>query len=96
MTDRCIVNKKFVKLLVEAWREKTLPKVVANWEKLSDETKANMSLVNDLYCGMHLILNFQDYAGAALKEWEQVEANVRTPSVEPQGIGNFLGNQEHL
>lgn len=76
MTDRCVVNKKFVKLL-ETWREKTLPKVVANWENLSDETKANMSSVNDLYCGMHLVLNFQDYAGAALKEWEQVESNGR-------------------
>ncbi|XP_033632036.1 uncharacterized protein LOC117293722 [Asterias rubens] len=84
MTDRCIVNKKFVQLMQE-WREQTLPKVTANWESLSDETKANMTTINDLYCGKHLVLNMQDYAGAALKEWEQVESTT-----------GKLGREKHL
>ena len=84
MTDRCIVNKKFVQLL-EEWREKTLPNVISNWDKLSPETKTNMTTINDLYCGKHLVLNLQDYAGAALKEWEQVESD-----------SGKLGREKHL
>ena len=74
MTDRCIVNKKFVELL-EQWRKEALPKVMEHWDTLSDSVKDNMTIVNDLYCGKHLILNFQEYAGVALNEWEKVEVN---------------------
>lgn len=83
MTDRYIVNKKFVQLL-EVWREKTLPKVTENWDKLSEEVKENMTSVNDLYCGKH-VLNLQDYAGAALYDWEMVESS-----------GGKIGREKHL
>lgn len=79
-----IVNKKLVRLL-EQWREETLPKVVDNWEELSDETKENMKCVNDLYCGKHVVLNLQEYAGSALSDWEVVEAD-----------GAKLGREKHL
>ena len=45
-----------------------------NWDSLSDELKVNMTSINDLYCGKHVILNLQEYAGAALSEWENVES----------------------
>ncbi len=75
MTDRHEVDKKFVELL-QQWRENALPKIVEHWDQLSENVKYNMTIVNDLYCGKHLILNFQDYAGAALNDWEKVEVDV--------------------
>ena len=74
MTDRRVVNKKFVELL-EEWRETTFPKVTKDWDKLSPELKQSMTTINDLYCGKHLVLNLQEYAGAALSDWESVEAS---------------------
>ena len=84
MTDRCVVNRKIVKLL-EEWREKTLPLVVREWETLSDTVKNNLKSVNDLYCGKHVVLNLQEYAGAALYDWEMVEAG-----------GTKIGMKKHL
>ena len=84
MTDRCIVNKKLVRLL-EDWREKTLPKVVESWDSLSLEIKENMTAINDLYCGKHVVLNLQEYAGSALSDWETVESS-----------GGKLGREKHL
>ena len=62
-----------------------MPNVISNWDKLSAETKTNMTAINDFYCGRHLVLNLQDYAGAALKEWEQVESD-----------SGKLGREKHL
>ena len=84
MTDRCIVNKKFIRLL-EEWRQKFLPSVIDNWEQLSGQIKKEMASVNDLYCGKHLVLNFQEYATAALQAWETVES-----------AGRKLGRESHM
>ena len=84
MTDRCVVNKRFVTLL-EEWREKTLSKVIHNWDALSDTVKTNMMTVNDLYCGKHVVLNLQEYAGAALYDCESVES-----------AGGKIGREKHL
>ena len=84
MTDRCIVNKKFVSFLQD-WRKKVLSSTVDNWKQLSTELKADMTRVNDLYCGKHLVLNFQEYAGAALSAWEEVES-----------AGRKLGREQHI
>nr|XP_054753570.1 uncharacterized protein LOC129259298 [Lytechinus pictus] len=84
MTDRCIVNKKFIRLL-EEWRQKFLPSIIDNWEQLSGQLKKEMASVNDLYCGKHLVLNFQEYAAAALQAWETVES-----------AGRKLGRELHM
>ena len=44
-----------------------------------------MTAINDFYCGKHLVLNLQEYAGAALKEWEQVKSAT-----------GKLGREKHL
>ncbi|PIK53027.1 hypothetical protein BSL78_10088 [Apostichopus japonicus] len=82
MTDRCVVNKKFVQLL-EEWRE--VLQETTNWDELSEEVKDAMTTINDFYCGKHLVLNLQDFVGAALKEWEQVESTT-----------GKLGREKHL
>ena len=83
MTDRCIINKKFE--LLEQWREKMLPQITSNWDQLSQAVKEQMTCVNYLYCGKHLVLNLQEYAGAALSDWETVES-----------CGEKLGRERHL
>ena len=74
MTDRSIVNKCYITKL-EKWRASVLPEVMANWEELDEEVKQELATLNDLYCGKHLILNLQEYAGSALCEWEVIEAD---------------------
>lgn len=73
MTDRHIVNKKFVKIL-EEWREQILPLHVENWENLDDKKKTEIISINDFYCGMHFILGLQDNFESNIKEWEKVES----------------------
>ena len=44
-----------------------------------------MTTVNDLYCGKHVVLNLQEYAGSALDDWEAVESG-----------GGKIGREKHL
>ena len=67
MTDRCIVNKAYISKL-EKWRASALPQVVTNWAEIDDNVKQEMSTINDMYCGKHLVLNLQEYAASALYE----------------------------
>ena len=39
-----------------------------DWDKLSEDLKESMTTINDLYCGKHVVLNLQEYAGAALSD----------------------------
>ena len=73
MTDRCVVNKCYVQKL-EKFRASILPKVTENWADIDEETKQHLATINDLYCGKHLVLNLQEYASAALIEWEKIES----------------------
>lgn len=59
--------------------------MVENWHELSDETKEKRESVNDLYCGKHVVLNLQEYAGSALSDWELVNSD-----------GAKLGREKHL
>ena len=83
MSDRASVNKAFVKKLGE-WREKILPNIIADWDDLSEQAKKEIIEINDLYCGKHLVLNFQEYSATALYEWELVESDGK------------LGRKKHL
>ncbi|XP_033646385.1 uncharacterized protein LOC117305613 [Asterias rubens] len=74
MTDRCIVNKAYITKL-EKWRAAALPQVTDNWEEIDDDVKHQLSTINDLFCGKHLVLNLQEYAASALYEWERIEAD---------------------
>lgn len=47
--------------------------------------KKEMTTINDLYCGKHIILNLQEYAGAALNAWEEAESG-----------GRKLGREQHM
>ena len=72
MTDQCVVNKACISKL-EKWRASTLSQVIENWENIDDDVKQEFSTVNDMYCGKHLVLNIQEYAGSALCKWERIE-----------------------
>ena len=41
---------------------------------MTNHIKQKLSTINDMYCGKHLILNLQEYASAALNEWEKIES----------------------
>ena len=71
MSDRHIVEKNFNKIL-EDYRAEVLPEVVSNWSALSIEEKSNFISLNNIFCGMHVIVGLADTAAAVLLEWEKV------------------------
>ncbi len=73
MTDRCVVNKAYITRL-EKFRAAALPQVTKNWQQIDDNVKQRLSTIYDLFCGKHLVLNLQEYAGSALYELENIEA----------------------
>ena len=69
MMDRVAVNKAFVRKFRE-WQAEVLPQVFPQWQQLDEGIHEELVTLNDLYCGKHLVLNFQEYAASALREWE--------------------------
>ena len=53
ITDRHVVNKKFKARLQEV-RETILPKIVNEWDGLTDGEKKNITEIHGLYCGLHV------------------------------------------
>ena len=84
MTDRAAVNKAFIRKF-EDWRAEVLPKVYPNFSSLSESVQKELTEVNALFCGKHLVLNLQEYAQKALYDWEEAEAN-----------GCKLGREKHI
>lgn len=74
MTDMCVVYKCYVQKL-EKFRASVLPKVTDNWADIGEDLKKQLATINDLYCGKHFVLNLQEFASAALLEWEKIESS---------------------
>ena len=68
MSDRCIVQKKFNEIL-QWYRQSILPDVVDEWKSFSDDEKAKISRMNDLFCGLHYIVGLADQAEGALSKY---------------------------
>ena len=81
MSDRHIVQKNF-NILLENYRSQILPSIVSDWDKLSEEARAQLSTLNNFFCGMHLIVGITGTASSCLIEWERSEG-VNTPQTGP-------------
>ena len=66
ISDRRIVEKKFNDLL-EGYRKEILPSIV---DVLSEDEKLHFSLLNNFFCGMHLVVGMADYVLSSSLQWE--------------------------
>ena len=69
MSDQCATNGAFNRLLLDV-RSDVLPKVVENWDNLSDLEKSKLNNLNDFFCKVHPLLSFSQEANKALLQFE--------------------------
>ena len=77
MSDRHIVQKKFISLL-EEYRSQLLPSIVDDWALLSPAEKDHLSSLNNFFCGMHVLVGIADTTSSTLQQWET--AHFETPA----------------
>jgi hypothetical protein len=68
MTYRHVVNKKFAEL-IQVYRENLIPLVVENIRLLSEDQIADISRMNNLFCGLHVLSNMAVAAKQTLHEF---------------------------
>ena len=86
MSDRHIVEKSFNELL-ESYRSEVLPSMVEGWSDLSHDEQAQISNLNNFFCGLHLLVGMADASAAVLLQWE--EANSDMPLGAAARPGHF-------
>lgn len=70
MSDRAGTEKNFNRLL-EEFRKEVLPQVVDNWGALTENQQKPISAMNNLFCGLHLLVGMADVAEESLKKFER-------------------------
>ena len=79
MSDRHIVQKNFNDLL-ESYRSEILPDIITSWKEMSLEEQQQVSLLNNFFCGLHLIVGMADTASSVLIHWETTNVTSTTGS----------------
>ncbi|KAK1164668.1 hypothetical protein AOXY_G15031 [Acipenser oxyrinchus oxyrinchus] len=69
LSDRASTEKKFNSILSQ-YRSKILPDIVDGFTEYSETEQAKLSLVNELFCGLHLIDGLAHQANVTLSVWE--------------------------
>lgn len=70
MSDRAGTEKNFNRLL-EEFRKEVLPQVVDNWDALTENQQKPISAMNNLFCGLHLLVGMVDVAEESLKKFQR-------------------------
>ena len=70
MSDRASSQKAFNTLLSE-YRAEILPKIVTNWDGISEDEQQSMSQMHNFFCGMHLVVNMAETVSESLKLFER-------------------------
>lgn len=70
MSDRAGTEKNFNRLLKE-FRKEVLPQVVDNWDALTENQQMPISAMDNLFCGLHLLVGMADVAEESLKKFER-------------------------
>ena len=69
MSDRATTEKKF-QTLPEEYRREILSQIKEGWNLLSDEEKNICSRMNNLFCSLHLLVNFAYVCSETLQKFE--------------------------
>ena len=65
MSDRHVVEKKFNDLL-EDYRREVLPTIIDSWEQITPDNQSSISSLNNLFCGMHVVVGMADMTSSVL------------------------------
>ena len=71
MSDRASTEKRFNEILAQ-YRASILPDIVEDFDQCSEVEKARLCVVNELFCGLHLIDGLAHQANTALSTWEDM------------------------
>lgn len=92
MSDRASTCVKLNEL-ISSYRNKLVPKLIENWDKLDVVQQAGHLRVRNFFCGLHLLVNFADTLSSVMKEFElTVSSGAQLGSVKT-GVG-FQGNRD--
>ncbi|MBN3312970.1 SPIN4 protein, partial [Atractosteus spatula] len=69
--DRASTEKKFNEILAQ-YRTDILPEIVDGFDDLSETDKARIGVINELFCGLHLIDGLAHQANVTLSVWERM------------------------
>ena len=70
MSDRAASEKQFHDLL-ETYRQQMLPLLYYNWDELSLSERNSCTILNNFYCGLHLLVNFSELADHVVNESDE-------------------------
>ena len=71
MSDLGPINPLFNSQL-KSLREQLLPKVIGNWESLTESQKADMTDMGNFFCKLHLLANFATETDKVLNSFEKM------------------------
>ena len=92
MSDRASTCVKLNEL-ISSYRNKLVPKLIENWDKLDVVQQAGHLRVRNFFCGLHLLVNFADTLSSVMKEFElTVSSGAQLGSVKT-GVG-FQGSRD--
>jgi hypothetical protein len=69
MSDRAATEKKFHELLKD-YREEILPSVYSGWEELIEGEKESITTMNNIYWGLHILVNFAELSDGIIRDFE--------------------------
>ena len=69
MSDQCATNGVFNKLLLDL-RSDLVPKVINNWDGLTQEEQSKLMSMGNFFCKVHPLLSFAEEANKALLKFE--------------------------
>ena len=79
LSDQCATNAVFNEN-IEKLRKDLLPKIVKNFDILSENEKNLISEMGKFACKLHLIANFGSASDKALKMWQRWKRNFSVSS----------------
>ena len=69
MSDQCATNGIFNKLLLDL-RSDLVPKIINNWDGLTQEEQSKLMSMGNFFCKVHPLLSFAEEANKALLKFE--------------------------
>ncbi|GMR62180.1 hypothetical protein PMAYCL1PPCAC_32375, partial [Pristionchus mayeri] len=85
MSDRAATQLKF-NGFVEEYRKEVLPRVIHDWDNLSDASREQMMEFHVFYCQLHAVANYTNIVLEALAEHERLTTGNAVPSLTPTAL----------
>lgn len=85
MSDRASTEKHFNKL-IEEYRMTVLPDIIDNYHQLTNEEQKLCGWMNNIFCGLHLLVGMADLCEPALRKFETAFLNERliVSAIQPE------------